>query len=1628
MALGPVGSSEVWTPFAAWNQQQAVFPLPLAIQGTVNGFDFSKPPVFDSGNRYTPALPNDNTQSPAQYYGGFHHDFSAAPSNDGANALVFTLPPHDTATAFTKLEGFSDWAATVSLADDTDNSMTLTFASGSPLAFLEFSTDYGFFKPTSVSPIKILCPYDLPPVVKTPVPGADGKCPDGSSPPCKPQTLFAGGAPTYLINDPQGTYPVTWITQGIGKDTTLDMYMTTDMTANPVTWQQVAQSLSNNGLYQWTPTSSQVTNGAKGQFLLVPHGTPVTTGIPAGPSALSVAFVVVAQAGHVPPHQPDLRNVEAHTADPGLFGTQYLKDAQVPLRYWFPVGFEPLSPAGVNILVGGQPISQSNDLHVGVNLGGGSAGVTFTTVVGQSNQQTTEGLRQAMLADTEMTGLVDIGPVEEIGISESYQFKLTAKDPNVTLTMDDVTVSPTGGEQTVVNKATSPGGINQPEGPVLGITITGVATSTTTNGVFYRSSYALVAPGGAKWTIAAGGADVVCDFASASSRTIAIVAMPDVSEAAYANYDTPGTGAAAILQGFWNMMGDYVYGCPLHMTGGVDDGTGTLLGPNDGKQFTPLVTTSAGEVRVTTEYHYNLSYPLAQPGGAAGTLFGLLPHQWRDYAGNTATPLSVGGQELTYTTVMGKVKLGAFNGTGTLAFTTTHTFPGLLAAIPNAALVTGQEQLQVYDYPNNTAQQTDTTTLIDQMTQDIQRPVWSADNFGATSPGHGGSQAPADTFIPVPPTYQQNWGIDSYDWGKLICAVADLIQPAFLLGDKEAAQEAVSQLRAQLGQWLSGALVGADSSTPFPPGVEEWQSSQGNTTFAGATGLDSNQQFLFYDEQWASFIPYPTAFYADNLLNDHHFHYGYWLRAAAQLVLAQLMGLDPKATAGTSPFIADYGATINLIIKDIANPLRGDQGKVGDQASQFPNGPATPFLRYFDGYFGHAWASGLPLNILNQESHSEAMSAWTGVILWGQLTGDDHIRDLGIWMYTLSRFSFYEYWMDCAQNDSSASALFPEGSPENIEGDAYNQSIKGALDSADVGFCTQVYNSYLELVSDFGMDPLYLTGIQWLPFHGGSLYLSSTDPAVKDTLKAVYNWAKVNSQHQWDNRQQPLPFYQPTIWAASWEPVASNQAALLGEGSAQHLWSGLEAAVGSKGTTTPHDGWKPLGGQTISYSYYWIHNISELGWRDETVSADSPYAVKFVNGDGKATYVAWNLTAEPQTVTFSDNHSISDIPAFSMYPTYPHQPANVLPAHGAALVSLTPNLKSSAFSAPSSGADHNSSQWQISATPGNFSAPVFDSGTDTSSLTQIAIAPGTLTWTTDYYWRVRHQHVTGAWSGWSQETRFGTLMGVERTVGSGGGTVETPDQSVAVYIPSGALAGDATVILEIARSRDQAPAPVGFSFGSTFFTVSVSAHPDEAVTVMARYSVADVQAANGSAERLILSRYDDALGTWVVLPTSVDAAAGTLTATTDKLSQWAVLVRETVAKSPTAAFGASPTSGNAPLNVVFTDQSTGDITSWEWDFDGDGITDSTDQHPSYTYTVQGQYSVSLKVAGPGGSDTETKAGLIVVTKTGEVGGCSCGSAKANTSSTEIAIGWTVFGLCWGGGYWVMRRSGKGRNR
>lgn len=105
-----------------------------------------------------------------------------------------------------------------------------------------------------------------------------------------------------------------------------------------------------------------------------------------------------------------------------------------------------------------------------------------------------------------------------------------------------------------------------------------------------------------------------------------------------------------------------------------------------------------------------------------------------------------------------------------------------------------------------------------------------------------------------------------------------------------------------------------------------------------------------------------TAFY-----NDHHFHLGYHIYAAAAVA-----HFDPQ-------WGRDHFEQVLLLVRDIANPSHDDA--------------FFPTFRNKDWYQGSSWASGIavsPLNGRNQESSSEAIAAYEGVALFGrQMVSND---------------------------------------------------------------------------------------------------------------------------------------------------------------------------------------------------------------------------------------------------------------------------------------------------------------------------------------------------------------------------------------------------------------------------------------------------------------------------------------------------------------------------------------------------------------------------------------------------------------------------------------------------------------
>ncbi len=79
---------------------------------------------------------------------------------------------------------------------------------------------------------------------------------------------------------------------------------------------------------------------------------------------------------------------------------------------------------------------------------------------------------------------------------------------------------------------------------------------------------------------------------------------------------------------------------------------------------------------------------------------------------------------------------------------------------------------------------------------------------------------------------------------------------------------------------------------------------------------------------------------------------------------------------------------------------------------------------------------------------------------------------------------------------------------------------------------------------------------------------------------------------------------------------------------------------------------------------------------------------------------------------------------------------------------------------------------------------------------------------------------------------------------------------------------------------------------------------------------------------------------------------------------------------PTTNFSATPAAGCAPLLVNFTDQSTGNPTSWRWTL-GNG-SQSSNRNPSAVYMNPGTYTVKLVATNAAGSDSLIRTNYITV--------------------------------------------------
>jgi endoglucanase Acf2 len=343
--------------------------------------------------------------------------------------------------------------------------------------------------------------------------------------------------------------------------------------------------------------------------------------------------------------------------------------------------------------------------------------------------------------------------------------------------------------------------------------------------------------------------------------------------------------------------------------------------------------------------------------------------------------------------------------------------------------------------------------------------------------------------------------------------------------------------------------------------AEEWLSGE------------SSKTYFHYDKAIGAVAAYPDEFFTVEQINDHHFAYGYWIRVVAEIALR-----DPAWAAQDK-----WGGMIDLLVADIATAQRG--------RADFP------FLRNFDPYEGHSWASGIGLGASgnNQESSSEAINAWAGLILWAEFTGNRELRDLGVYLFSTEIESINHYWFDI-----HGLVLAPE------------------YKNVDVSMLFGGKYAHNTWWTD---EPRQITGINLLPITTASTYLARDPKFIQRNLDALK--LEMAKYAEFGTRpRNPPP-------ADVWQDIFAKYHALADPAQGLARW----------------DRWGSVElGESRSHALHWLLSLQIMGPPDLSVTADTPLFSVFRHPDGRKTYLAFNASKAPLNVLFSDGKTLQVAP------------------------------------------------------------------------------------------------------------------------------------------------------------------------------------------------------------------------------------------------------------------------------------------------------------------------------------------------------------------------------------------------
>ncbi|KAK1149325.1 endo-1,3-beta glucanase [Aspergillus melleus] len=218
---------------------------------------------------------------------------------------------------------------------------------------------------------------------------------------------------------------------------------------------------------------------------------------------------------------------------------------------------------------------------------------------------------------------------------------------------------------------------------------------------------------------------------------------------------------------------------------------------------------------------------------------------------------------------------------------------------------------------------------------------------------------------------------------------------------------------------------------------------------AFARFVNNQQQYpLVYDNVWKGVVSSASydggdtgADFGNTLYNDHHFHYGYFIHAAA------IIGtLDPTWLPANKEWV-------NVLVRDAGNSAANDA--------------YFPFSRGFDWFHGHSWAKGLfeSFDGKDEESTSEdAMFAYS-LKVWGKTIGDASMEARGNLMLGILRRTLHNYFLLESDNKNHPESFVPN-------------KVTGIL-----------FENKVDHTTYFGANLEYIQGIHMLPLLPSSAFV-----------------------------------------------------------------------------------------------------------------------------------------------------------------------------------------------------------------------------------------------------------------------------------------------------------------------------------------------------------------------------------------------------------------------------------------------------------------------------------------------------------------------------------------------------------